>query len=187
MGKKLLLIICFICFSAIILFLLTNFKKDINPISGWKTVNNIDYSIKYSPDWMMSDKSDDGGVIYLSNFKTNTCTDEKGNPINVLKNTICVAISVSQQVSNLENMSIAQYLNRQFGRYDSESKDYETIVFEEEVISGHQAYKIKVNNTLNYVIRQKNTLFQISMAPEDSQLADQFKLMLSTLQLFATQ
>lgn len=184
MGKKLIFIISFL---AILLFLFVRSQRNINPLSTWKSINNFDYSIKYPSDWIMSDASKDGGVIYLSNFKTDTCKDEEGNPINVLKNNICVAIAVSQQVSGLENMPIAQYLNRQFGKYNSESKDYETVVYDEETISGHSAYRLRINNSLNYIIRQGSTIFQISMTPEDSQQADQFKSMLSTLELFSTQ
>ena len=157
-------------------------KKELDPTSNWKTLSELNYSIKYPPEWFYV-SGGGGGVRYFSNFKTNTCTDEDGNPINVLVDKICVSLVVTEQISGIENFPLQQYLNRQFGKYDPETKSYSPIPYEKILLRGDEAAKLVNNNSLNYLIRKNKTLLQISMVPENSSLGDQFELMLSTLQL----
>ena len=107
--------------------------------------------------------------------------------LNPLVEKSCVALVVSQQVSGFQNLPLSQYINRQFGQYDSETKIYNPVKFEALTIQGNEAAKLMVNNNFYYLLRKGNTLFQISLTPANSQLLGQFELMLSTIRLFSTE
>jgi len=158
-----------------------------NPTAGWKTLSDLDYSLKYPPTWFYSEKKQGSGIKILANFQTSNCIDENGFPINPLVEKSCVTLVVSQQVSGFQNLPLSQYINRQFGQYDSETKIYNPVKFEALTIQGNEAAKLMVNNNFYYLLRKGNTLFQISLTPANSQLLGQFELMLSTIRLFSTE
>jgi len=143
--------------------------------------------LKYPPTWFYSEKKQGSGIKILANFQTSNCIDENGFPINPLVEKSCVTLVVSQQVSGFQNLPLSQYINRQFGQYDSETKIYNPVKFEALTIQGNEAAKLMVNNNFYYLLRKGNTLFQISLTPANSQLLGQFELMLSTIRLFSTE
>lgn len=185
MKKKTAIFLVTIVTIVILLLGIRAIRKSPNdPTAGWKILSDLDYSLQYPPKWFYFEKSQGSGIKILANFQTNHCLDENGFPINPLTDKSCVTLVASQQVSGFQNLPLAQYINRQFGQYNPETKIYEPVKFDALTIHGSEAAKLIVKNNLYYLLRKGNTLFQISLTPADSQLLDQFELVLSTIIIF---
>jgi hypothetical protein len=99
----------------------------------------------------------------------------------------CVTLVVSQQVAGFSSIPLAQYINRQFGQYNPDTKNYDSVKFDSLTIKGNEAAKLVANNNLYYLVRKGKTLFQVSLTPANSELLKQFELMISTIKLFSTE
>lgn len=140
----------------------------------WQKQSALDYEFSYPANWH-SFSQNLGKYAVIANFQTQTCLDDRNQPINVLRDNACIYISINEQLNDSEFLSQDKYLGRQFGFYDEKQKTYtrpDTVSLEKD---GKSWKMILANNQKNYLLFDKGIVYQISLVPADSDYREVFE------------
>ena len=151
-----------------------------DPTANWKTYADKDalFSLKYPRDWVI----DVGGGT--GNVKTLASSSEAMDCVNVAIDELCLQVWMEGSVDPVRPVviekTLADFIDKKFGKYPQGDGTYESIDYTETEVNGFKAARFINKEKLFVVVHRENAFYTLSAFPVNSSLLPVFDQILST-------